>query len=102
MGLPEEPYHGKFGRFLPAFDIGNLLSIFGMQGIYMYAMGNAECFNKENLTVTAGTYNSYAITVTRGLEYYYSPEVGNIVKFSMETPSGLIANGELISTNYGL
>ena len=51
-------------------------------GIYVYAMGNAECFNKEDVTVSAGTYNAYAITVTRGLKYYYAPEVGNIIKFS--------------------
>ncbi len=40
-----------------------------------------SCFSRENITVLAGEFNSYNISVMGGLgNIYYAPEVGNIVK----------------------
>ncbi|KYK27475.1 hypothetical protein AYK20_02680 [Thermoplasmatales archaeon SG8-52-1] len=40
-----------------------------------------SCFGRDNITVPAGTYNSYNISVMGGLgNIYYSPEVGTIIK----------------------
>jgi hypothetical protein len=40
-----------------------------------------SCFGRENITVLAGEYYSFNISVMGGLgNIYYSPEIGNIVK----------------------
>ena len=60
------------------------------------------CFGRENITVPAGTYNSYNISVLGGMgKIYYSPEVGSIVKivgdFGGVLPSISKINAELLS-----
>jgi len=41
---------------------------------------NALCTGKENITVEAGLYNAYNITLDDSGSFYYSPVVGNIIK----------------------
>ncbi|KYK21528.1 hypothetical protein AYK24_08935 [Thermoplasmatales archaeon SG8-52-4] len=53
------------------------------------------CFSRDNITVDAGTYNSYNISVMGGLgNIYYAPEVGTIVKIigNFEDVLPLISN----------
>jgi len=59
------------------------------------------CYDKQDVTVQAGTYSAYKISSIIGdyIEYYYAPTVGNIVKFNTALTNGEI-HGELKSTNY--
>ena len=70
------------------------------------AISNAFfCLNTENITVPAGTYEAYNITLFGGLaQCYYAPTAGNVVKitgnFEEINPDIKNINMELISTNY--
>jgi len=60
-----------------------------------------HCKNKQDISVEAGTFNAWEIESTFFdlFEYYYAPEVGNIVKIDATMPNGDV-HGELTSTNY--
>jgi len=58
-------------------------------------------FDKQDVTVEAGTYSAYRITsiVWDYFVYYYAPDVGNLIKIDASLPNGG-AHAELKSTNY--
>jgi len=60
-----------------------------------------HCKNKESISVEAGTYDAWEIESTFFdlFQYYYAPEVGNIIKIDATMPNGEV-HGELTSTNY--
>lgn len=58
------------------------------------------CIKKETITVEAGTYETYNITMGGIFDMFYSPMVGNVVKISRDDPPGVrTLNIELKSTN---
>lgn len=59
------------------------------------------CLDKQDVTVEAGTYSAYKISSLIGgyFDYYYAPDVGNLVKIDAILPNGEV-HGELKSTNY--
>jgi hypothetical protein len=59
-----------------------------------------NCKPMTEVTVTAGTFDAYEISSTwfSMFEYYYAPNVKNIVKIDATMPNGNF-NGELKSTN---
>jgi hypothetical protein len=94
---------------LPVVDIGNALKT--------YMTGNSfnipsippivfSCLSPpETMTVTAGTFTAYNITVGLGMgNVYYAPDVGNIIKigghFTDANPYLKTLELQLIDTNY--
>lgn len=85
--LPEE-----LAALLPAIDIKEALETRGIGNTFEIPEVPAlfACFSMDNVTVPAGTYNSYNISVapinlTHALgRIYYSPDLGNIVKITGE------------------
>jgi len=77
-------------QFLPVIDISEVLESYG----YPSAMAIPEveesfrrapfiCSDQKTVSVPAGAFNVYVISILSGMgDIYYSPEVGNIVKFS--------------------
>ena len=63
--------------------------------------GNAECVGMENITVSAGTYNAYNISIDESTSYYYAPAAGFIIKIVPQIPiEECDIVFELKSTNY--
>ena len=60
-----------------------------------------SCLSMESITVPAGNYDAWRIKSLIGdyFEYYYAPEIGNLVKIDVNMPRGEV-HGELIDTNY--
>lgn len=85
--LPEE-----LAELLPVIDIKDALEARGMNNTFEIPEVSAlfACFSMNNVTVPAGTFNSYNISVapinlTHALgRIYYSPEAKNIVKITGE------------------
>jgi hypothetical protein len=87
----------QFSALLPVIDIKDALTILGQGNVIQIpATSNAFfCQNTENITVPAGTYDAYNITLFGGTaQCYYAPTAGNIVKITKNFKM------ELISTNY--
>ncbi|MEM4257977.1 MAG: hypothetical protein QXL17_02355 [Candidatus Thermoplasmatota archaeon] len=83
---------------LHALGIGNRFSIPEIP----YAF---SCFSTENVTVPAGTYTCYNVSILGGLaHYYYAPAAGTIIKlsgnFQEVFPSLKNINIELLQTNF--
>jgi hypothetical protein len=59
------------------------------------------CQDKRDVTVPAGTFSAYKISTGIGefFEYYYAPEVGNLIKIDATLPNGAVS-AVLKSTNY--
>ena len=82
----------------------NARILFGIINIpfdYNLYLGSIEttCTSEENINVEAGNYDAYKISILDLAELYYSPEVANIIKFSISYEDNNIY-GELKSTNY--
>ena len=63
-----------------------------------------ECCEIKDIDTQCGTYESYGISIQSShehemLEYYYSPEVHNVVKIQGGDAELFNFSGELISTN---
>ena len=63
------------------------------------------CLNTENITVLAGDYEAYNITIIGGMaQCFYAPTAGNVVKITGNLeeliPYITNINMELLSTNY--
>lgn len=58
------------------------------------------CLSEDEITVEAGTFNAYEISIPEAINYYYAPEAGNIIKISAELDDYFTLHGELKSTNY--
>jgi hypothetical protein len=83
---------------LTAMGYGNMIQIPAIPDVFY-------CLTTEDVTVPAGTYNTYNITLLGGLGFaYYAPTAGTIVKISGNfeeiIPYLTSINMELLSTNY--
>jgi len=74
---------------LPVIDIMDLIEALDLIDIFNGYLERDEypdvlsCSNIETVTVEAGTFDAYNISVMKGLGHiYYAPEVGNIIKIS--------------------
>jgi hypothetical protein len=97
----------EISALLPVIDIEKTLSTLGHGNVFSIpSIPDAfVCLNTENITVPAGTYDTYNITIFGGpAQCYYAPTAGNIVKIigNLEEINPDIKNikMELISTNY--
>lgn len=98
----------EIASLLPVVDIGDAFVVFGIPSVFTLPdiPSAFACLNKETVTVEAGTYEAYNITVAGGVgTYYYAPQVGNVIKISGDF-QGLLPylqsiDMELIETNYG-
>ena len=101
----------ELAKFLPVIDIGGFLNDFSSGNEFeipddftQYVIFNVS--KEEDITVEAGTYHAYNITLPEGLGcLYYAPEVGNIIKISFRPDESVIPyfpylSMELIETNY--
>jgi hypothetical protein len=95
-----------FKDLFPVLDISDVMTEFGFT-MPMPIPGLPTiftCFSKENVTVLAGTYEAYNISMLGGLGYmFYAPEIKNIIKidgaFADELPFVSDIKMELIATN---
>jgi hypothetical protein len=92
---------------LPVVDIKDALTAFGIGNIFQIPeIPNAFfCLNTESVTVPAGTYDAYNITMAGGLaQCFYAPSAGNVIKIAGNIeqiiPYIHNINMELLSTNY--
>jgi len=94
----------NLSSLLPDIDLKNALKIItGNETFEVGGLNNIAVVNKEDITVPAGTFNCYRISlmdptgIPAGvLDMYYSPQVGNIVNMSVIGYFDM----ELIDTNY--
>lgn len=100
--LPEE-----IAGLLPVIDIQEALEVLGIGNSFEipeipYAFA---CFGRDNITVEAGTFDAYNISIAGGLaNCYYAPEAGNVIRIQGNLqdllPYVTDINMELIETNY--
>lgn len=97
----------EFAALLPVVDLHDALTVFLGDNTFLLPSitGAFFCLNKENITVPAGTYDAYNITVFGGAgQCYYASEAGNVVKikgnFGDVIPYITTINMELLSTTY--
>jgi len=97
----------EIAALLPIVDIKDALTTLGTGNVFPIPMipSAFACLNTENITVPAGTYDAYNITILGGLANgFYAPTAGNIVKltgnFEDIIPYVTNINMELLSTNY--
>ena len=92
---------------LPVLDIKEALTTLGNGNVFQTpAISDAFfCLNTENITVPAGLYYAYNITLIGGLaQCFYAPTAGNVIKINGNLeeiiPYLKGINMELLSTNY--
>jgi hypothetical protein len=97
----------EIASLLPIVDIHDALTTLGSGNAFEMPMIPSAfiCLNTENITVPAGTYNSYNITILGGLAHgFYAPAAGNIVKLTGNIeeiiPYMTNINMELLNTTY--
>jgi len=99
--LPE-----KFSALLPSIDIKEALIALGTDNVFKIpAIPFAFiCYNTEDITIPAGTYEAYTILIAGKAQCYYAPIVGNVIKitgnFEEIIPYITNINMELLYTNY--
>jgi len=59
----------------------------------------ANCLGKENVATKAGTFEAYKISIYDILQFYYSYEIANIVKATVEY-EGINIEAELVEVDY--
>ena len=77
-------------QFLPVIDLSEVLESFGFPSTMeipeleeSFRKAPFICSDQKTISVEAGTFDSYKITVLSGMgDIYYSPEVKNIVKIT--------------------
>jgi hypothetical protein len=92
---------------LPDVDLSDALDILGVVSFFEipeipYAF---VCLQRDNITVEAGTFDSYNISIAGGLaECYYAPDAGNVIKIEGNLqdllPYVTDINMELVETTY--
>ncbi len=100
-------YVGKEGNF-PNTKVSIDASLGGIFGIikksfdYELEIGAVPyiCTSEKQITVDAGTFDSYEISYPGILTYYYSPEAGTVIKVLGEMEGFFEIDAELSSTNY--
>ena len=97
----------NIAALLPVIDIKDALTTIGNGNVFQIPAIEAAfiCLNTENITVPAGTYEAYNITLIGGMaQCYYAPTAGNVVKIAGNLeeiiPYLKGINMELLSTNY--
>lgn len=97
----------QIDALLPVIDIKDVLTTIGIGNVFSIpeAPGIFNCLNTENITVPAGTFNAYNISIADGIgSIFYAPVAGNVVKiggnFHDVIPYIQNLNMELIDTNY--
>jgi len=97
----------EIAALLPVIDIKDALTALGYGNVFPIPAPSEAfyCLNTENITVPAGAYEAYNITLFGGLgQCYYAPTAGNVVKitgnFEEINPDIKNFKMELISTNY--
>jgi hypothetical protein len=105
--LNKEFLSSEVAGLLPIVDIHDAFTVLGSGNVFhLLPQENAfNCFTTENITIPAGTYNVYNITLLGGIGYcYYAPAAGNVIKitgnFQGILPYLKNVNMELLSTNY--
>jgi len=108
---------GQMGTGLNIFNfINKIMKLMGYElfppeghTLSIYAISDlCTVVNEEIVTVETGTYDAYNISLRGLINYFYAPQVDNIVKITanvqdFSTPYGglsIIINGELIATNH--
>ena len=90
----------EISALLPIIDIEKTLTTLGYGNVFPIS-GTPDafsCLNTENISVPAGTYVAYNVTLLGGFaQCYYAPAAGNIVKL---VGNSKVFNLELLSTNY--
>jgi len=78
-----------------------LFGIINMPFQYNISLGalEAQCSAKQSITTKAGTFEAYKISIYDMLDFYFSPEIANIVKadFNYE---GITMEAELVEVDY--
>jgi hypothetical protein len=98
----------EFAALLPIVDFNDALTTLIGGNIFQIPalVGAFICMNTtEDITVPAGTYDSYNITIFGGAgQCYYAPAAGNVIKikgnFGDVIPYITTINMELLSTTY--
>jgi hypothetical protein len=96
---------------LPHMEITMQAIAGGIFGIFHYPISISteywwlpfafHCQDKQDVTVPAGTYSAYKISSLFGeyFEYYYAPDVGNLIKIDAALQNGAVT-AELKATTY--
>jgi hypothetical protein len=92
---------------LPDVDLSDALDVLGVGSFFEipeipYAF---VCLQRDNITVEAGTFDAYNISIAGGLaECYYAPDAGNVIKIEGNLqdllPYVTDISMELVETNY--
>lgn len=97
----------EIDALLPNVNIKDALTTFGLPNVFSTPEipGLFACGNKTTVTVTAGTFDAYNISIAEGIgTIYYAPTAGNVIKISGNfhdiIPYIQDLNMELSSTTY--
>jgi hypothetical protein len=71
-------------KILPVIDISDTLNLFNISNPIDIPEepGMFYCSNMENVSVQAGSYNAYNISIMGMANMYYAPDVGKIIKIT--------------------
>lgn len=97
----------EIAALLPIVNINEALTTIGMPNPFGLPMIETAfyCLNTQPVTIPAGTYNAYNITILGGMaQCFYAPDAGNIIKLTGDLqeliPFITNINMELLSTTY--
>ena len=100
----------EISSLLPVIDISELLEGFGLgENIQIPVISSVTCVDEEEVTVEAGTFQAFRISIPRLMEYSFALEPTSILDVSvvledLATPYGDLSvtmQGELTSTTHG-
>lgn len=98
----------EYAQLLPVIDISELCEVLEIENPMIVAeyADTFRCIDYETITVDAGTFDTYKIFADLNygsldiiVNYYYAPDVANIVKFSIESADSFSFSAELTSTS---
>jgi hypothetical protein len=99
----------EISSLLPVIDVSELLEEFGLgKEIQIPVISSVACLGEEEVTVEAGTFQAFRISIPHLMEYSFAPETASILDLSMSledfaTPYGDLSvsmHGELMSTTH--
>lgn len=97
----------EIATLLPIVDIGDAFAALNIPSVFRVPQIPSvfACNNTETVTVKAGTYTAYNISVAGGVgTCYYAPQAGNVIKMSGDfkriLPYLRNIDMELVETNY--
>ncbi|MEF8848161.1 MAG: C1 family peptidase [Candidatus Thermoplasmatota archaeon] len=95
-----------YSDLLPSADISKAMKMLtGKTDFYLPVIEDLECTQKKTIGTKAGTFEAYKVQIMPFIDYYYSPNLKNIIKLSIEktindTPYGNMSTnikGEITS-----